>query len=140
MDGFSLDQTQAFFKRIIENAWPQIVAVDNGGVAGWCDVIPSTRTGFKHVGHLGMGVRREYRRRGLGRRLLEACLSRATAAGIERVELEVFSDNAAAIGLYESHGFKLEGVKVGARKLEGRCQDIHLMALSLIGPTARIGV
>ena len=80
-----------------------------------------------------MGVLLNYRGKGIGRRLLEACLSLACASGLEKVELEVFSDNKAAIRLYESLGFTPEGMKIRARKLEGKYQDIQLMALSLRG-------
>jgi len=53
--------------------------------------------------------------------MLEACLSRARNAGIEKVELEVFY--VGAVRLYDSFGF--------SRKLEGRYQDVNLMALWL---------
>ena len=136
VEGFSLEQSRTFLKRIVENSLPQVVAVNNGQIVGWCDIIPNTKTGFTHVGRLGMGVHRDHRRKGIGRSLLEACLSLARTAGLERVELEVFSDNKAAIRLYECHGFNLEGVKTHARKLEGKYQDIQLMALSLRGNDA----
>jgi putative acetyltransferase len=63
--------------------------------------------------------------------MLDACLSVARNSGIEKVELEVFSDNLGAVRLYESFGFCLEGVKVRGRKLDGRYQDVKLMALWL---------
>jgi ribosomal protein S18 acetylase RimI-like enzyme len=130
VDGFSLEQTRAFLKRVIDGALPQVLAVVKGEV-GFCDIIPNTAKGFTHVGRLGMGVRFEWRRQGIGRRLMDACLSRARKAGIEKVELEVFSDNVAAIRLYESFGFSQEGRKVRGRKLEDRYQDVTLMALWL---------
>ena len=42
---------------------------------------------------------------GLGRALVEKCLSVARARGCKRVELDVQSDNAGAMALYESCGF-----------------------------------
>jgi len=48
--------------------------------------------------------------------------------GLERVELEVFRSNDSAIRLYEAHGFLREGVKVGARKLDGVADDLLLFA------------
>jgi len=63
--------------------------------------------------------------------MLEACLSLARSAAIEKVELEVFADNVAAVRLYESLGFGEERLKVRGRKLEGRYQDVKLMALWL---------
>lgn len=130
-DGFAPEQTRAFLKFVADHSLSQVVAVANGLIVGWCDVVPKGPRGFSHVGVLGMGVRREWRRHGVGRRLLEDCLVLARAAGLEKIELEVFSDNAGAIALYESHGFTREGLKVRSRKLEGRYQDVLLMALWL---------
>jgi RimJ/RimL family protein N-acetyltransferase len=131
IDGFSLEQTRAYLQRIRDDLLPQVTALVGGEVVGFCDIIPDTAQGFAHVARLGMGVRFEWRRQGIGRRMLDACLSLARHSGIEKVELEVFSDNLGAVRLYESFGFSLEGVKVRGRKLEGRYQDVKLMALWL---------
>jgi ribosomal protein S18 acetylase RimI-like enzyme len=131
LSGFSLEQTRTFLKRVVDGALPQVLAVVEDEVVGFCDIIPNTAKGFTHVGRLGMGVRFEWRRQGVGRRLLDACLSLARKAGIEKVELEVFSENVAAIRLYDSFGFSQEGRKVRGRKLEDRYQDVTLMALWL---------
>ena len=49
--------------------------------------------------------------------------------GLERIELEVFVSNAAAIKLYEKAGFVVEGVKKKGRKLDGEYDDLVEMAL-----------
>jgi ribosomal protein S18 acetylase RimI-like enzyme len=108
---------------------PQVLAVAQDVVVGFCDILPNAAKGFTHVGRLGMGVRFEWRRQGIGRRILDACLSLARSAAFEKVELEVFSDNVGAVRLYESFGFSHEGLKVRGRKLEDRYQDVRLMAL-----------
>jgi ribosomal protein S18 acetylase RimI-like enzyme len=131
VEGFSLGQTRAFLNHVREGSLPQVLAVVEDDVVGFCDILPSAAPGFTHVGRLGMGVRCAWRRQGIGRRMLDACVSLARKAGIEKVELEVFSDNLAAVRLYESLGFRPEGLKVRGRKLEDRYQDIKLMALWL---------
>jgi ribosomal protein S18 acetylase RimI-like enzyme len=131
VDGFSTEQTRTFLRRVIDGALPQVLAVVEEKVVGFCDILPNTTKGFTHVGRLGMGVRSEWRRQGIGRRMLDACLALARNAGIEKVELEVFSDNVGAVQLYDSFGFRQEGLKVRGRKLEGRYQDVKLMALWL---------
>ena len=45
------------------------------------------------------------RGRGIGRTLTEAVIDRATARGCRRVELDVNSENPAALALYQSLGF-----------------------------------
>jgi ribosomal protein S18 acetylase RimI-like enzyme len=47
----------------------------------------------------------EARREGVGRALVEAVIERATARGCRRVELDVNSENPAAMALYHSLGF-----------------------------------
>ncbi len=61
----------------------------------------------------GMGVAPEARRLGVGRALLERIIADARGRGSPAVTLEAFERNAAAVHLYESHGF------VAARRLLG---------------------
>jgi RimJ/RimL family protein N-acetyltransferase len=129
VDGFSPELTRAFIKHLADAGLPQVAAFAEGRAVGFCDISRSRAEGFTHLARLGMGVRAEWRRQGVGRRLLDACVAQAKKTGIERIELEVFSDNNAAVQLYESFGFVREGVRVRARKFEGRYQDLVLMAL-----------
>lgn len=54
----------------------------------------------------GFGVALPWRRRGLGRRLLEAWFDAARSRGARRAQLEVLEPNAAARALYEAQGFR----------------------------------
>jgi ribosomal protein S18 acetylase RimI-like enzyme len=129
---FSLEELRPHLEKLIASAIPPALALDGETVVGWCDImVGKAANGFGHVGRLGMGVRREWRRRGIGRQLVETCLRRASEAGLEKVELEVYPDNQAAVLLYEQFGFVAEGLRRRARKLDGRYQDIELMALWL---------
>ncbi|MHB1238977.1 MAG: GNAT family N-acetyltransferase [Gammaproteobacteria bacterium] len=134
--GIPLEIHRAFLQIVITNRLPQVVAVEHQKIVGWCDVIPHVEEGFTHIGRLGMGVRMSYRGRGIGRELLSECLRHAGRYGLEKVELEVFENNAVAIRLYEAFGFRREGCKAKARKLDGCYQDSILMGL-LIGAGGR---
>jgi len=58
------------------------------------------------VGHiLNIAVDPAYRRKGLGKRLLEYALDYCRQLGAERVELEVRTGNDPAIALYRKYGF-----------------------------------
>lgn len=126
--GFSEDDTRAFIASTRAAGGVHIVGIESGEIVGWCDIVRATFEGMKHVGRLGMGVRRDRRSKGIGRKLLVAAAERAHEAGIERIELEVFASNRAAICLYESFGFELEGRKVAGRKLDGGIDDILIYA------------
>jgi ribosomal protein S18 acetylase RimI-like enzyme len=53
----------------------------------------------------GLGVVPSERRRGTGRRLMEAVHEQARARGVERLWLEVIVENAQAVALYEQLGY-----------------------------------
>jgi ribosomal protein S18 acetylase RimI-like enzyme len=113
----------------IRNKIPQIVAVEGETVIGWCDIVPNRGEGFTHCGRLGMGVLQGHRGKGIGTRLMEDAILAAKEFGLERVELEVYASNVPAVNLYEKRGFVHEGVKKKARKLDGKYDDVLLMAL-----------
>jgi ribosomal protein S18 acetylase RimI-like enzyme len=108
---------------------PQVVALSGSEVVGWCDISPMRYEGFTHCGTLGMGVRKDFRRLGIGTRLLEHAIGKAKKRGLERIELEVFASNIPAINLYEKAGFAVEGVKKKGRNLGGEYDDLIVMAL-----------
>ena len=128
VDGFPLDSTIGFVKMIEANNLAQFYAIENDQVIGWCDILPKSFEGLRHVGVLGMGVLGNYRGQGIGRTLLEMTLDHAkNINGLEKVELEVFESNLPAIKLYAHLGFKIEGVREKSRKLDGRYDNIVLM-------------
>jgi RimJ/RimL family protein N-acetyltransferase len=126
-----LVEVERFVRRSVARDVAQFVAVDNdqAQVVGWCDIFPREEAGFTHAGRLGMGVVAGHRGKGIGRRLLEATLIKARAAGLTRIELEVFSSNHAAIALYQKFGFTQEGLSRQARYLDGIWDDLVSMSL-----------
>ncbi len=59
------------------------------------------------------------RRRGVGRRLMEAAQARAAALGVEGVELTVRGFNREAIAFYEALGFEPELLRMSRRCSQG---------------------
>lgn len=43
---------------------------------GWCDITPKPLPFFKHTGILGMGIIKEYRNNGYGKKLLKLALKK----------------------------------------------------------------
>lgn len=119
----------AFVRGGIASNASQFVALDGSTVIGWCDIFPDWAHAVKHRGTLGMGVHADYRGKGIGGKLLAACLSKAKANGLTRIELEVRADNAPAIKLYEHLGFKHEALKRNAMLFDGKYFDALQMGL-----------
>lgn len=82
-----------------------------------------------HAASFGMGVLSAFQGRGIGSALLEAVLELADNwYGLDRVELEVYADNAAAVRLYERFGFVIEGRLRAYGYRDGRYADVYAMA------------
>ncbi len=83
----------------------------------------------KGVLSLGMAILREARGRGGGRALLSAVIEYARETGAHKVDLEVWTDNARAIGLYAAMGFEVEGLRRDHyRRDDGSLRSTLLMA------------
>jgi len=99
--------------------------VDGGEVAGALGLNP---TGAAGVLALGMWILPAWRGRGGGRLLIEAALA-ARPPEAHKIELEVFPDNEAAIGLYEATGFEREGLRRDHyRRADGSLRSALIMA------------
>lgn len=73
-----------------------------------------------------------WRGRGIGTRLVKEGIGWARENGAERIGLDVFPDNAAAIALYEKLGFRRIGVVRGRHvRRGGEVRDALLMELRL---------
>lgn len=83
----------------------------------------------RHVMAIGMAVASGAQRRGVGRALLAALCDYADNwAGVLRLELTVYADNAPAIALYRGLGFVHEGTHRAYALRDGVYVDAHAMA------------
>ena len=108
------------------------VAEDNGRLVGRLSLSRDPHPASRHVADLGLMVDAEYRRRGIGKTLLEEAVVWARGVGIRKLELHVFPWNEPALRLYESFGFEREGYRKRhyARDLE--FVDAILMAYEVV--------
>jgi ribosomal protein S18 acetylase RimI-like enzyme len=110
-----------------------LVAEAGGVIAGYAALgrslpLPSR----SHVLEIrGLAVHPARQQRGVGRRLVEACLEQARSRGARKLSLRVLGNNVAARRLYESCGFTVEGVLREEFFLGGRYVDDVLMARML---------
>ena len=123
-----IERARGFVQRNIEKGYPQLVAITDREVIGWCNIPPASREVMAHVGDLFMGLLPQWRGQGLGERLLRESLVAADAFGYLRVELGVFADNPRAAALYRKAGFVEEGIKRRAILINGIFHDEIIMA------------
>jgi ribosomal-protein-alanine N-acetyltransferase len=60
---------------------------------------------------LNLSVHPEYRRKGIGKRLMDFCISFCKKRNIQKLYLEVSASNQAAISLYQSFSFQTVGTR-----------------------------
>jgi benzoate-CoA ligase len=84
------------------------------------------------IADLGMMVDADWRGRGVGSALMEACIVWATGHGAHKLVLEVWPHNTSAQGLYRKYGFEQEGFfKRHYRRRNGELWDVVRMGLVL---------
>jgi ribosomal protein S18 acetylase RimI-like enzyme len=113
-----------------------LVAAVDGRIAGYVKLARATPVAASdHVLTVnGFAVDHAFRRRGVGRALLDAAVREARARGARRLTLRVLANNEIARRLYESAGFVVEGVQREEFFLETGYVDDVLMALDLLAP------
>jgi RimJ/RimL family protein N-acetyltransferase len=107
------------------------VAETRDGVVARLSIARDPHPASFHVADLGLMVAAGWRRRGIGRALLEQAVEWARGAGIGKLELHVFPHNEPAIRLYESFGFVPEGHRRRHYRRGDDYVDAILMAYEL---------
>ena len=89
-----------------------LVAELNEAVVGFVTILAKVRSAEIQEGDCEYGlvsdvvVASEYRKQGIGRKLLEAAESYAKSTGVRWLRIGVLAENHSADGLYDSMGFK----------------------------------
>lgn len=107
----------------------QLVALSAERVVGNIGIHVDTSPRRRHVAGIGIGVLKGARRLGVGSLLLqEAIILAERWMQILRIEADVYTDNIAAVGLYEKFGFTTEGTSTGFAFRDGQYADVYRMA------------
>jgi L-phenylalanine/L-methionine N-acetyltransferase len=107
----------------------RLVAEVDGIVVGTLGLHVDATPRRRHCGRIGIAVHDRFQGQGVGAALLAAAINLADNwLGLHRLELQVYSDNAAAIRLYEKVGFVVEGIARDFALRDGVFVDALLMA------------
>lgn len=117
-----------------QHAWFVAVGVADGRVIGSLSAAREDHAVTQHVASIGMMVAPEWRGRGVGSALMAAAIDWAERAGVEKLALSVYPDNAPARALYRKFGFVEEGRLTGHSKKAIGYRDEVLMGRWLIEP------
>lgn len=104
---FSQPWSENALSEELKNENSHFLAAVSDGVLGYIGV--QEICGEAYI--TNVAVFSEYRKEGIGRKLLNEACSGAKERGCEFITLEVRESNSAAIALYESEGFEKAGVR-----------------------------
>jgi len=131
----------------LQNPWPSVaqwkerlttndpatnyifVALANDEIVGNCGLHGNKNPRRQHCWGVGMSVRDDWQGKGVGTKLMSTLIDLADNwLGALRLELTVYTDNAAAIALYKKFGFVVEGTQRAYALRDGALVDSLMMA------------
>jgi phosphinothricin acetyltransferase len=123
----------ARFTTIIGQNYPYLIAEgDNGKVLGYAYSSPfRSRAAYRYLAEDSIYVSADSRGLGVGRRLLDALLSRTASLGIRQMVAVIGGANPASVALHEDAGFKHAGRMPASGFKFGQWVDTVLMQLDL---------
>ena len=105
-----------------------LIAEENNEIVGFISVERGIPRRIKHVGYIVVGIRKDFRKQGIGTRFFEELEIWARQNNITRLELTVMCNNVVAKKLYEKMGFQIEGIKKNSMFVNGKYVDEFYMA------------
>ena len=131
---FTVEEEEAYLAHL-ESSCDEVmfVAKDGEKIVGNASLNRMPRR-MAHRGDFSVAVAKAYWNRGLGRMLMKEVIAFATENDFEIIDLQVRSDNLAAVHLYEKFGFQRLFSYPGFFKIDGQPIDFDYMCLRLENP------
>ncbi len=117
-----------WFREHSPEQYPFWVAESGDRVIGWLDFkkfLP--RCAYRGTAEISVYVDEEFRRRGVGQRLLEHAIARAPSLGITALIGLIFGHNEPSLKLFERFGFERWAFLPGVAQLDGMERDLIVM-------------
>ena len=109
-----------------------MVDAQEGGIAGWLSFSPfHPRAAYGHTAAIGIYVREDRRRAGIGVYLLEEALKQAPALGFRVLVGLIFGHNGPSLRLFERFGFERWGLLPGVARLDRQERDLVIVGRRL---------
>ena len=118
----------SWFREHSPEQYPFWVAESGDRVIGWLDFkkfLP--RCAYRGTAEISVYVDEEFRRRGVGQRLLEHAIARAPSLGITALIGLIFGHNEPSLKLFERFGFERWAFLPGVAQLDGMERDLIAM-------------
>ena len=126
----------AWIDSIADGEIASLIALDGDTVVGTTAIVRDPLGWSPHVAELRILIAEEMRGKGLGRILLQHCLTEAIDSGAEKLMARMTPDQRRAIALFEEMGFRGEAMlRDHVRDRDGKVHDLAILSLDV----ARVG-
>jgi L-amino acid N-acyltransferase YncA len=119
-----------WFREHSPDEYPFWVAESDDHVIGWLDFkkfLP--RCAYRGTAEISVYVDKQFRRRGVGQRLLEEAIASAPSLGITALVGLIFGHNEPSLKLFQRFGFGRWGFLPGVAQLDGVKRDLIIVGL-----------
>ena len=121
-------EDQRTWLQSIAGRYPAVVARIDAEITGWAAAGPyRERACYRGIGEFSMYVHRDWRRRGVGDRLLAGLISEAERLGLWKLLSRIFPFNEASRALCRKHGFREVGAYEKHARLDDRWLDVVIV-------------
>jgi RimJ/RimL family protein N-acetyltransferase len=128
----SVSEERRYLRAIRKHAYAAVLVAElDGRIVGRLSIGRDSHPASEHVADVGLMVADGYRRRGIGRALMESAEAWARGVGVRKIELHVFPHNEAALGLYDRIGYRRVGLRRGHFRRSDGYVDAILMEKDL---------
>jgi L-amino acid N-acyltransferase YncA len=124
-----------WFREHSPHEYPFWVAESDGRVIGWFDfkkLLP--RCAYRGTAEISVYVGEQFRRLGVGQRLLEEAIARAPSLGITVLVGLIFGHNEPSLKLFQRFGFERWGFFPGVAQLDDVKRDLVVVGLHCPAP------
>ena len=128
LDTVTLEDRRDWLKEHSANRHPFWVAEIDGEIAGWLTLkafLP--RAAYRDTAEVSVYVKEKFRRRGVGRALLDQAIGRASELGIRAMVGRIFAHNEPSLRLFAEVGFEKWGLLPGVARLDGVERALTIM-------------
>jgi phosphinothricin acetyltransferase len=112
--------------------YPIWVAELDGAIAGWLsfrEFLP--RCAYRGTVEVSVFVNEKFRRRGIGRKLLQQAIARGPQLGMHSLVGLIFSHNEPSIALFHAAGFERWGFLPGVARVDQTLRDLTIFGRHL---------
>jgi RimJ/RimL family protein N-acetyltransferase len=119
----------AWVKAIEKGTTTTLLAWDGDAVVGCAAIFRDPHSWSPHIGELRVVTSAGLRGRGVGRAMIQACFAIMLQTGIEKIMAEMTIDQEGAIAVFESLGFRSEGLlRDHVQDRDGKRHDIVILS------------